>query len=352
MTTSNKDFHFGLLRVSMIQLLKSQGFDRAPVTTVDAFTDLYVRFFQLLTLEVMKLSRSRMDEYEDIALQDVSQALMNVGLLKPMNTLDIYDENPDLVGDLGMQKFKKWCLHNAMPREARAVATPTADLLRPKDKSSKPLSMIPEYINQLDKATKKGASHNESHENDLVDQMINNGDMDDWVHFSIRKQQLNLAKRISGRDVKDINNLPALPGLKHSTLAAASAQDASEVTPPEPVITDGDERALKEKAALMKMTAFQKENRLENIRLSFEDEELTGSDSEVNINDVGFVDEEMNQDLEAFERLENTMGLTLESDSNLQLAEAENLNDTFQRRDSFDFGDEAFHNHEFDSDNY
>ncbi|SCU78146.1 LAME_0A03466g1_1 [Lachancea meyersii CBS 8951] len=353
MTTSNKEFHFSLLRISMLQLLKSQGFDKAPATIVDAFADLYVRFLQLLTLEVMKLSSSRMDEFEDIALQDLSQALLNVGLLKPMNMLDIYDENPDLLSDLGMQRFKNWCLHNTMPSEARAVATPTPDLLRPRDKSSKPLSMIPEYINQLDKTAVKGvASTGDPQEDGLVEQMINNGDMDDWIRFLVREQQLQIAKKISAKEVKDLKALPPIPGLKFSTLVPNPVQDYNEILPSQLQASDGDDKSPKEKALLSKMIAYQKGTRLENIRLSFEDDELSASDADVDISDVGFFDEEVNQDIENFEPLGGNMALDMHEDPNLHLAESENLTDSFQRKDYMDLGDDIFQNHEFDFNNY
>ncbi|SCU78670.1 LADA_0A06810g1_1 [Lachancea dasiensis] len=348
MDTSNKEFHFGLLRISMIQLLKSQGFDKASVVILDAYTDLYVRFLQLLTLEVMRLSRSRMDEYEDVALQDISQALLNVGLLKPMNILDVYDENPDLLSDMGMQRFKNWCLQNTMPQEARAVATPTADLLRSKDKASKPLSMIPEYINQLDKGTDKIRSDHIARKDETVDQMISSGDMDDWVRFLLRKQQLQFAAKGSAREIKDLNALPPLPGLKNSVLSRAYAPEANEITP-ELYDADNEERVRKHNMLLSKMVVDHKGMRLENIRLSFEDEDLRSSEPGVNIDDVGFVDDEANEDIEEIERFEGNLGLSFDGDSaNLQLAEANSLTDTFQRRDSLDFGDDVFQRTEFD----
>ncbi|CAR21125.1 Taf3p [Lachancea thermotolerans CBS 6340] len=351
MSTSNKEFHFGLLRISMIQLLKSHGFDKAQPSTVDAFTDLYVRFLQLLVLEVMKLSRSRMDEYEDIALQDISQALLNVGLLKPMSTLDVYDENPNLVSDIGMQKFKEWCLLSPIPKEARAVATPTSELLRPKDKLSKPLSMIPEYINQLDKGSAKDRVDS-GQDNDIVEQLVRSGDMSDWTRFMIRRQQLMHARKISGREVKDIKSLPPVPGLRSSIFCRDRRFDNSEIMPPEPQETESDEKALKEKALITKLAAHQKDNRLDNIRLSFEEEDVDVSHDDIDLNDVNFDDNDLNEDMAAFEQMENSMNLTLGSENNLQLAEAENLNDTFQRRDSLEFGDEVFQGHEFDFNTY
>ncbi|SCU77960.1 LAFA_0A04170g1_1 [Lachancea sp. 'fantastica'] len=351
MTTSNKDFYFSVLRVSMLQLLKSQGFDKAPPTIVDAFTDLYVRFLQLLTLEVMKLSRCRMDEYEDIALQDLSQALVNVGLLKPMNVLDVYDENPELLSDLGMQRFKNWCLHSAMPREARTVATPTPDLLRPREGISKPLSIIPEYINQLDKTTHKSQSTNELREEDFVEQMMNSGDMDNWIQFLIRDQQLQIAKKISAKEVKDVKALPSIPGLKFSTLVSNPVQDNNELVPSQPQFDETDDKFVKEKALLSKMIANQQDTRLENIRLSFDDETLSSSDSDLEISDVGFVDEEANEDIDSFERLEGHMPLTLDANPDIQADAAESTADTFPRKDYMDL-DDVFNNQEFDFNNY
>lgn len=76
------------------------------------------------------------------------------------------------------------------------------------------------------------------------------------------------------------------------------------------------------------------------------------SDADVGMENVDFVDNELNDDIAAFEQMEHTMNLTLDTDSNLQLAEADNLNDTFQRRDSLQFGDEVFQNNQFDFNAY
>ncbi|SCV99983.1 LAFE_0B06832g1_1 [Lachancea fermentati] len=350
MTTSRKNFYFGVLRVSMIQLLKSQGFDKAKPSTVDMLTDLYVRFLQLLALEVAKLSESRSDG-DGIALQDISQAMQNLGMLKPMDLLDVYDENPDLPSDAGMQKFKTWCLSNVAPKEARIVAHPTSELLRPKDKNSKPLSMIPEYINQLNPMTTK-KNGDKSSETELIEQMISNGDFDDWLVFTITRQRLNTARKISGREPKDIHNLPALPGLRYTAIYKQKAVGNNEFEPSKIESTDSDDISTTEQILISKMPVSQKENRLENISLSFE-EELSDVDIEnvdIDMDDADLLNTELNDDEEAFGSISNT--LTLNPSSNGEFVDGDNSN-AFQRRDSLNFDDvDRYRDHSFNFDEF
>ena len=58
MHSSNSDFYFGLLRVSVAQLLAARGFDRTKASTVDTLADLHVRFMGLLVKEVRALAVS------------------------------------------------------------------------------------------------------------------------------------------------------------------------------------------------------------------------------------------------------------------------------------------------------
>lgn len=363
MTTSNKDFYFGLLRVSMVQLLKSQGFDKAKPSTVDKVTDLYIRFLQLLVQEVMKLSEARMGEGDEVILQDISQAMQNLGVLKPMDILDVYDENPDLPSNEGMRRFKDWCIHSVAPKEALMVATPTPDLLRAKDKTSKPLSMIPEYINQLNTTAGQSKKNNEDQDSDLIEQMINNGDMDNWVRFITRKQQLAAARKLSNKEPKDLDTLPSVPGLKYSVISKRPMINNEYV----PLSAEKDEEGTNyatERMLLSKLPISRKENRLESITLSFDEDFEEGSGKLAYDDSKNFTEETFASELQEPQQFQNDNTINNESskenhldlnpNSGPQFTELEDMNNTFQRRESFtgDYGTGPYHSHRFDFDSF
>lgn len=232
--TSNNGFFYSLLRISMLQLLKAQGFDRAKPSTVDTITDLYVKFLDLLTKEIMKLAQARCDQDDIIALQDITQAFQNLGIVKPNDILDVYDENPELPGDQGLQNFKDWCLNNSLAKDARKVALPTIDLLKLENaigsgntangnnassKTGKSSTAIPEYISQLQPGQQEELIKENEKENELIEDLINNGEADDWIRMVITRQKLGLLSRMQNREIPENGKgLPVIAGFKHSIL--------------------------------------------------------------------------------------------------------------------------------------
>ncbi|CUM64082.1 uncharacterized protein PRCAT00001671001 [Priceomyces carsonii] len=78
----NTSFHFALLRVSILQILKASGFEKCNPSVLNALTDIYIHFFNLLVRQSIKLSIQRKNS-SSIGLQDVTQAMLNVSLIKP-----------------------------------------------------------------------------------------------------------------------------------------------------------------------------------------------------------------------------------------------------------------------------
>lgn len=351
MTTSNKDFYFRLLRISMIQLLKAHGFDKAKPSIINEFTDLYVRFLSLLLQEITKLAHSRLDHDDSIALQDISQAMENLGLIKPLVILDVYDENPELCSDLGMRNFKEWCTIDQTTNNARITATPTPDLLFVKDKTMKPLSMIPEYINQLNFNLKKNDNQISHEENELIEHMINNGDMDDWIRFVIMKQQINTATKLFGKDPKDLDSLPSIPGLKYSVLSDNQLL-SNELIPPTPVennLCDQDQHEDTFKKLLKKLPISNKDNNINNIKLSFEEDILSKvnkiEDNTMNIDETEALERQFESQYREFEDLENhhtNTSLILDHNEEIQLQELEDMYNTFHMSESLDYGNESY----------
>ncbi|CDF90918.1 ZYBA0S09-00672g1_1 [Zygosaccharomyces bailii CLIB 213] len=348
--TSAYDFYSGLLRVSIIQLLKAQGFDRARPTTVDVITDLYIRYLGLLTAEITKMARSRIDFDDTVSLQDITLAFQSLGVTKPVDVLDVYDENPELPSDRGMGKFKEWCIKDRQPKETRSVALPTADLLKSKPNISKPLSLIPEYINQLQQKQDPTHEGKGDQEDELIEELINNGDLDDWIKFVLTKQRINLAKRISGKDPQNIQSLPSIAGFKYSMLESSHNMSSNEVLPtPLESAEEGDTLSkAKYEGLLQKLPLMRPECRLENITLSYENEKYDPSSD----------DEEGGAELQNYrtDTEGKRTGVHVESDTfaldpnvDTNFEDLEDMDATFQRRDYLDL-DEHPQDFQFDFD--
>lgn len=344
---STSDFYFGLLRVSMIQLLKSHGFERAKPTTVDVLTDLYIRYFALLTAEIVRSAQAREDCDDTVALQDITLALQNLGVIKPMDVLDVYDENPNLPSDRGMQNFKNWCVNDRQPANARAVALPTGDLLRSSSKPAKPLSLIPEYINQLQHDPQRESKV--SDDDKLVEELINSGDVDDWIRAVFARQRINYARRISGKEPHTMESLPSITGLKHSVLDRSIGSNPSNnqvlPNPVEPSNDEDNEFLKKSTELLRRLPAMRPEWKIDNVSLS-SDQELIGDDSHFHENqnndndiDISALDD-VPTNLESDDELgiTNSNGFILDTNADTQFAELEDMDNTFQRRESLDFG--------------
>ncbi|CDO96576.1 unnamed protein product [Kluyveromyces dobzhanskii CBS 2104] len=328
----------------MIQLLRAHGFDRAKQGTVDLFTDLYVRYLELMIQEIRKLALDRGDLDEEIALQDITQGMLNIGIFKPMNLLDVYDENPFIQGDEGMQNFKRWLLKDPATADARVISTPSPELLKVGDKSSKPLSMIPEYINQLNVSDKKTGDR--ENETELVEAMINNGDMDDWIQFMLTSQKLDLAKRKSGKLPQDLSSLPSIPGLKYSKLSQSRMSVPNSCIPVGFEINEDDEEEKHDiqdsvehqvlEKLISKLPIGNPRNRLENISVSYEDDTLE-TEEPLNIEE----DQQELTDIDKGEYDFNAPGsgaLTLGNLGTTKLDEMEDMENTFERRTSLDYG--------------
>lgn len=353
---SANDFYFGLLRVSMIQLLKSQGFDRARPTTVDAITDLYRRYLGLLTGEIMKLAESRCDIDNTVSLQDITLAFQNLGVIKPIDMLDVYDENPELPSDRGMKKFKEWCLNDMQPRESRMVALPTADLLKSKPKTSKPLSLIPEYINQLQQKQDPSQENKGDEEDELIEELINNGDLDDWIKFVLARQRINLAKRVSGKEPQHINNLPSIGGLKYSLLEPPTQSSVNNEPLPTPLDSDGEEVQQSESTVdelVKRLPLMRPESRLENITLSFENEEYDPSsdENEADVLPQDSLEFAIDQDSKRIGMDADINDFSLDPDINTNFEELEDMDGNFQRKDYLDL-DEHPQDFRFDLDGF
>lgn len=114
---SAESFHFALLRVSILQILKSIGFDRASNRAVEIITDIYIRQLGLLLDECKKLALSA--SRDDVELQDVVQAMIDIGVIMPARVNDPFDFGTE--NYLGMRNFVKWLKSDDFARMQRAA---------------------------------------------------------------------------------------------------------------------------------------------------------------------------------------------------------------------------------------
>lgn len=395
--SSNEAFFYGLLRVSMLQLLSAQGFDRALPTTVDTFTDLYVKYMELIIKELKDVIQARGDKYgvESMSLQDLTLTLQNLGVIKPVDILDVYGErNPEDHYDIGMEKFKQWCL-DEQNKNIRQVAIPSVDLLTAEGdgfKSSKPLSAIPEYINQLQQQKESTPSaaklapiqptlpplqqQQDEHVHELIEELINNGETDDWIRMVLARQRIELGRKhsnISGT----LDNLPNIPSLKFSSLRELTTtkdEGKNELLPTsseagnkgdtdkEKLNIEEDNKhlyILEQQEKLLKLLPIKRqEDRLDNIVLSFEEssekseiEDLANEDFHSDSASPTNLGQEFNEEVPAMGPMHLQQYPDMQDDIDMPMDyqldnpdaifdEQEDMDNTFQRRASLDFGND------------
>lgn len=104
-------FYFSLLRVSIAQILKTQGFDKCKPSTLNTITSLYIIYLSKLATESIDCSliRTRTNSPE---VQDVMQAMINLGLVKATQGHRIHDEFFDELeyNTKSINLFKSWVL--------------------------------------------------------------------------------------------------------------------------------------------------------------------------------------------------------------------------------------------------
>lgn len=407
----------------MIQLLKSQGFDRAKPSTVDTISDLYIKFLNLLVSEVIKLAGARTDNDDLIALQDITLAFSNLGIIKPNDKLDVYDENSEIPNDKGVKSLKEWCLNNTQLNNSRKVAIPSINMLNisnnnispasnglnnntsgntnnpllpiNSNKQSKQVFAIPEYINPLQPSQQEELEKEKGKEKELIEELINNGDTDDWIRLLITRQKLNIYNRKHNKDVTnststtfahsgqvpanipsipDIKSLPNIYGLKYSilndTIKASSSgfenkdinlanteiKSHNEVLPslsetdvgytdvnPGIVIeadrnisSDGNSTLHSRIALLMgQLPIMRPDTKLDNISLSYENQDFDSNEDDIQ-NDFSKINNDDSMELE-----NNELQLTGNNSSNIKFDEYGDMDNTFQRRASLDYGDSS-----------
>lgn len=106
-------FNFMLLRISIAQILKASGFDKCKPSTLNIITDLYIQYFTKLIKTCLKCSQLR-TRSNNVELQDITQALILIGSIKPNNILQLFDDTfeESKYNTKSMDSFVNWPLYN------------------------------------------------------------------------------------------------------------------------------------------------------------------------------------------------------------------------------------------------
>lgn len=112
----SEQFFFNLLRVPILQILKGIGFEKINNRSVDILVDLYIRYLQLITQECLRLSNT--DNRMDVELQDITQALINLRIIRPASIIDPYDVH-SVETDMGFLEFIRWIKSSGNKKIAR-----------------------------------------------------------------------------------------------------------------------------------------------------------------------------------------------------------------------------------------
>lgn len=148
---------------TLYQILRGIGFDRAPPSLIDILTDLYIRHLQLLTSEAQSLASN--SGREEIAVQDITQGLINIGMIKPIDLLDIFETRGR---QKGTEAFLYWVVGN-VPENARIASKPTAEHLTLKGKPQ----VLPKFMNI------EGSTQQQHQEDEQTDE--------DWLTYVMKR---------------------------------------------------------------------------------------------------------------------------------------------------------------------
>lgn len=141
-------FFFHLFQVTIIQMLKAHGFDKASNQRVlEVFTDIAIRYFNLLIRTVIKYMELR-DDCKPI-LTDITHAFLELQVISPTQQLDKYDINP--ITNTGIENFEKW-FNDDMNTRMREIARPNNEFLQQNKKSKLKLLDVKSKMENLTKA--------------------------------------------------------------------------------------------------------------------------------------------------------------------------------------------------------
>lgn len=218
----DESFHFALLRISVAQILKASGFDKCKPSILNILTDIYIQYFKLLLSKTLKFSNQRTN-CNDIGIQDITQAMLDIGLINPSSFesyLDAFDilkhhNYPDRSSNIhknyntkSVTSFHDWLKYSDSFVTSHQLSEVPREFIKnlmdkrkiddsaetDQDKKKRKLREKQEYYNHFKTNSSKNL-HREEDEEDLTKQ-----DQLSWLNY-LAEKDLKL-----GHDLKFLNS--------------------------------------------------------------------------------------------------------------------------------------------------
>lgn len=109
-----ESFYFALLRISVAQILKASGFDKCKPLVLNAVTGLYIKYLEKLLSKAKKFAVTRSNCTNEILAQDLTQALLDIQLIKPLSFESVLDPRDNLqepdqeFNTKSLESFVRW----------------------------------------------------------------------------------------------------------------------------------------------------------------------------------------------------------------------------------------------------
>ena len=122
-----EQFFYALVRVSVAQILKAAGFERCKPLVLNQLVEVYLLFFLLLVSRVQQFKEQRIVGPSEIHVLDLTQAFLDVGLLKPSGFDGSSDRNDGSFrghryNTCTVDAFKEWVLYSLIFRTSKQLA--------------------------------------------------------------------------------------------------------------------------------------------------------------------------------------------------------------------------------------
>lgn len=141
-------FYFHLLEVTIVQMLKAHGFDRAENRHVlEVLVDMTIRYFKLITTTVLKYMEIRDDNAPNI--KDIAKAFLELNVITPNIMLDKYDTSS--VTKTGIENFEKW-FNSEINERMREIGRPDRNFLEERKKEKLAVQKVSSKMDDLTKA--------------------------------------------------------------------------------------------------------------------------------------------------------------------------------------------------------
>ncbi|KAK6458936.1 TBP-complexed protein [Scheffersomyces xylosifermentans] len=125
----DESFHFALLRISIAQILKANGFEKCKPSLLNVITDIAIQYFKKLIQQSLKCSQLR-NQSNHVELQDISQALILVEAIKPDDYLKLDTQEDSKYNVKSLESFVNWTKYSDSFRVSRSLNEFPNELIR------------------------------------------------------------------------------------------------------------------------------------------------------------------------------------------------------------------------------